>query len=241
MSKHLKTFLAGLAILLFLAGCYGLGGGKLKLPAPPLETGRNFLVGQEMEKPGYGLYSYLLFGSPPSNAEQKERYRQAISAYLKIFPAIEGLEEYLPLRQLNLTYVLLDSTPPPQITAEWVLAHYNYTRARILLRAVPKAQRDGPYIISCCLPLTGVTTLTGQYLYQDLSAVPRKLVFEWVKQFRHQAAQENFSTASGVRNLTLNLLTAIEIAAEGLPNVQAALKGWVAWIGEVGSPKTSAR
>jgi hypothetical protein len=48
------------------------------------ETGRSFLVSGEPETTGYGLYSYLLLGSPPT-AASRERYLKAIEEYLR-FP-----------------------------------------------------------------------------------------------------------------------------------------------------------
>jgi len=73
------------AVVLLLAGCYGLGAG-VKLP--PLETARDFLVAHQPEEPGYGLYSYLLFGSPPTPASrdralaEQQQARQAYEALL---------------------------------------------------------------------------------------------------------------------------------------------------------------
>src|SRR5439155_10381933 len=66
-------------------------------PRHPLETGRSFLVGEQAEEKGYGLYSYLLFGSPPSDAT-RARYLRAIEAYLEKIPSVTSLEKSISRR-----------------------------------------------------------------------------------------------------------------------------------------------
>jgi len=195
------------------------------------ETGRSFLLRDKAEKKGYGLYSYLLFGSPPSDVS-RERYRKAVGAYLELIPDITILEKYIPLDKLNITYLPVDLSPDEVISIDWVLEHYDYARARILLRAIPGNHRNGPYIISTREPFTGKTVLSGQYLYQDLSAVPadRNLIRLWVKEFLNQAAQERFWEKNKAEIFTLKLRTTIAILAEGLPDVRNALDDWIEWI-----------
>lgn len=241
--KMIKTIgvLSLVLIVVALAGCYGLGGVS-QPTSQERETGRSYLVGHQPEKTGYGLYSYILFGSPPTTATHKH-YFEAINAYMTI-PPMSGMEAYLPREQLNITYLLLEDSPPPEFErclrarctdgitglAEWVIAHYNYTRARVILRALPGTQRDGPYIVSYFKPLSDIKSLSGKYLYQDLSSAPPTLVLSWVKEFLNQAAQEHYWEQRTAMQLVLNLRTAIEILAEGLPEVQAALDEWIAWI-----------
>lgn len=198
------------------------------------ETGRAFLVGSELETDGYGLYSYLLFGSPPSNAT-RERYLAAISAYLKQIPDITALEESIPRSELNVTYLPVVELPVQLVTAEWVLEHYNYARARILFRALSGTHRDGPYIISCLDALSGTDRLSGKCLYQNMSLVPPHLAELWVDKFLRQAAQGRFWEENTVRNLVVQLRTAVGIFAEGLGEVKEAwvklnLNVWIAWI-----------
>jgi hypothetical protein len=226
-------------VILALSSCTGLGGMVSPTSSQERETGRDYLIGQQTEKEGYGLYSYLLFGSPPT-AVTRDRYHRAIAAYVTI-PPITSIEESLPRWQLNVTYLLLTEPPPPEITqclqsqcisgdvdrvervAQWVFEHYHYARARVLLRALPGSHTSGPYIISYSKPLIGFETRAGPYLYQNLSAVPPHLVLSWVNEFLSQAAQERFWEERTIKQLSLKLFTAIEIRAEGLPDVLAAL------------------
>jgi hypothetical protein len=192
------------------------------------ETGRSFLAGNEPEAQGYGLYSYLLFGSPPDDSS-RERYLKAIEAYLQLIPTVIELEKYLPLTELNVTYLPIRETTPKTVSAKWVLEHYNYGRARVLLKTLPGTYRDGPYIVSLLKPLSGIQSLSGQYLYQNLSSVPPDLVSAWEKEFLNQAAQERFWEGRSAENLVLRLRTTIGVLAIGLPEVRKSLDQWVAW------------
>jgi hypothetical protein len=208
----------------------GAGVGRLFARRPSRETGRSFLVGNQLEDQGYGLYSYLLFGSPPTDVT-RDRYRAVVTAFFDLIPAMPALEEFLPRGQLNVTYLLLHLPPPtshgPQEHADWILESHHYTRARVLLSAVPGAHREGPYLVSSRNPLTlsGTEIIGEPYLYQDLSSVPPRLVQLWVKEFLSQAAQERFEEKT-MQRWVLKLRTAIAILAEGLPEVREAFAEW---------------
>ena len=192
------------------------------------ETGRSFLVATQPEAEGFGLYSYLLFGSPPDETSH-DRYVKAVEAYLQLMPDITSLEKYLGPSVLNVTYLPLRGAPPKIVSAKWVLDNYNYARARALLKTLPGSYRDGPYIVSSLKPISGIPSVSGRYLYQDLSSVPPDLVSSWEKEFLNQAAQERFWDERSAEILVLKLRTAIGILAIGLPDVQKSLEGWIAW------------
>jgi len=194
------------------------------------ETGRSLLVQGKKEEEGYGLYSYLLFGSPPSDANRK-RYREAIDSYSKLIPDITILEKYIQHKELNITYLPVDSSPEDAISVDWVLEHYDYARARVLLRFILGDNRNGPYFISALEPLTGKKTISDQYLYQDLSTVPEELIHIWVKEFLNQAAQERFWAKNKAKMFVLKLRTTIGVLAKGNKIVRSALKKWIVWIG----------
>lgn len=198
---------------------------------PVKETVRSLLVRGKAEEDGYGLYSYLLFGSRPSDSTSRQRYCKAIEAYLNLINDIGIMEEYYENNELNITYLPVDSAPTTTISVDWVLEHYDYGRARALLNAIPGDLRNGPYFISTLEPLSGRTVLLGQYLYQNLSAVPAdaNLIPLWVKAFLNQAAQERFWEENRAEMFTLELRTTISILAEGLPEVRRALEDWIAW------------
>lgn len=202
-------------------------------PAPERETARGFLLKGEKEKAGYGLYSYFLLGSPPIDSS-RARYLKAIQAYLHLIPTVSDLEDYVSADKLNITYLPVRSPLPPNPTAEWLLENYDFARARVLLDLLPGAHNAGPYFVSVLKPLTGARQLSGQYLFQNLSAVPAEpqdLISSWILEFMNLAAQERFWEPRTAEVLTLKLRSTISVLAIGLPEVKKQLASWVSWTG----------
>lgn len=199
------------------------------------ETGWSFLVRDQQEEEGFGLYSYVLFGSPPTQ-DNLARYRETINAYLKAVPHILALEKALkrqkvPRSALNINYLPVTAPPPRSMSVDWVLEHYDYAMARALLRLLPGDHRDGPYIVSSLDPLSIHSSLSGKYLYQDLSKVPDKIVTLWAKEFFNQAAQERFWETRTAKQFALKMRTTIAVLAIGLPIVQDSIDKWLDWFG----------
>ncbi len=196
------------------------------------ETGQAFLGPRQTETEGYGLYSYVLLGSPPDR-HAKRRYLAMIDAYLQLFPAIASLEQYIPRRELNVTYLPLQEIPPTgkgtRVSPEWVLAHYDHARARAFLRGVPGTNRDGPYLVSVLKPLSQNVPLAGEYLFQDMTAVPPHLAATWMKAFLKQAAQERFWESRTTKRFVLKLRTIIGILGKDVLDIRQALTSWIAW------------
>jgi len=193
------------------------------------ETARSLLSAGQSEIAGYGLYSYLLLGAPPSEAS-RERYLKAIEAYLALIPDVTSLEEYLPRGELNVFYLPVRGTPPSALTAQWTLDNYDYARARSLLRGLPEPNRDGPYILAAFKPVGGAGTVPGPYLFQNLSSVPPHLAASWVKEFLNQAAQERFWEEKTAMQLAQRMRATVGIMGSGLPEVKKALDGWITWV-----------
>ena len=109
-----------------------------------LLSARRFLLPGEVEAPGYGLYSYLLFSAPPKDDEEKARYLKTIEAYLLVLQDVdEYLRRHVRPRSLNATYIPLRKVPSRgKSNTEWavnVLAVYDYSAAQILLSRVQQA------------------------------------------------------------------------------------------------------
>lgn len=189
-------------------------------------TGWYFLLDGKSEVKGYGLYSYLLFASPPHDQESRSRYLKIIEAYLTYLPHIKQLEKYFLPTDLNITYLPLTKGPPKKITPQWVLEHYDYARALHLLRDAPEISKDGPYLLSTFNPLSN-NPLTKPYLKQDLAHVPPDLVWAWTREFLNQTAQEHFWEEKSLTKIQLNLRTTVAILAKGLPAVTSALDTWI--------------
>lgn len=192
------------------------------------ESGHDLLVKNVSESEGYGLYSYVLLATPPDDSS-RERYLKAMEAFLQLIPIVADLEKYFERRQLNITYVPVTTSPESPPSAEWILDHYDYARARFLMRSLPKAGRQGVYIVSSLKPLSGTAVRCDPCLSQNLSLVPPHLVFRWMNEFLNQAAQEHFWDVSNAKELMLRLRTTIAILAIALPDVRKGLNEWIAW------------
>lgn len=192
-------------------------------------TGWSFLQQGKVEKKGYGLYSYILFGSRPTaeNREQHERYMKIIEAYIQVIESITALEKAgIAPHQLNVTYLLLTTkNNKDRPTAKWLLDHYDYAHARAILSALPeKNGTDGPYIVSSLRPLSSVSQISmNNILYQDLSNVPPHIIELYAKEFFNQAAQERFWEEKSLSQLILKLRRTLGILGKGAPEVYKAM------------------
>lgn len=134
-----------------------------------LLTGISPLIDNQVEETGYGLYSYVLFESPPTD-EDKPIYLAVISACLKKYPDLGGLAKKYRPESLNALHIPVTRNIV-ESEAEEFLKRYNYGRARVLLNRLSKIKRNGgPYVVSSLAPLSH-SNETNPFLYQDLSAV----------------------------------------------------------------------
>jgi hypothetical protein len=220
-----------------------MGGGQHA--KPPLETGQSFLKTSQHEAAGYGLYSYLLLGSAHSET-MRERYLNTIAAFLSL-PKITNLElpgtpplggtsfqpaMGLPRSQLNIAYIPVDDALSAQDgqLAKAVLEHYDYGRACLLLRSIPRASHpEGPYLVSVLSPIKLNELISEHYLYQDLSnkSITPDLDYAWVAAFQNQAGRVDFWSPDSFKQFMLDLRGAIEIVAAGYGNVRPALATWI--------------
>src|SRR5262249_552440 len=140
-------------------------------------------ISGQCEEDGYGLYSYLLFSSPPRDTA-RERYRQAIAAYLDTFRLVDEYAVHFRPAELNITYLPLRRRPATsRPSVNWVLENYDYARAGAFLAKLTTPHLEGPYIVSHLNTPLSETSVVNLYLDQDLSSVPARLVALWVKDF----------------------------------------------------------
>ena len=127
---------------------FTLGEGQLR---GPTETRRRVSTGNQ-EHAGFHRYSYFLFGSKPSDELMRQRYLAALEAYVAILPVPEVL---IPAAQLNVTILPVTAQPTgaAESRAEWLLEHYDWERARLLLGKLTGDHLSGPYIVSSRQPL----------------------------------------------------------------------------------------
>lgn len=153
-----------------------------------LQTGITFLIDNQAEATGYGLYSYVLFESPPT-PETKPIYLAVISACLKEIPDLGGLAKQFRPESLNALYIPItkDIAEP---NAEEILQRYDYRRAQKVLQQLSKIEKNGgPYLASSLIPPS--SSGRSLILFQDLSAVrsvsrqddQTTKAYEWVLDF----------------------------------------------------------
>lgn len=176
------------------------------------ELRRRFLVSKQEEESGFHLYSYVLLGSPPPDLQTRQRYLAALQSFLSFLPLPDDL---VKKDDFNLTVLPVTAIPArkEETEAAWLLDHYDWERARFFLRRLQGTHLAGPYIVSFTQPLTTVGTLEKEYLFQDLSAVPRELVIAWVREFMMQSTQQQFWAERTGPMLALKLRTTIGVIA----------------------------
>ncbi|WP_324680939.1 hypothetical protein [Hymenobacter sp. GOD-10R] len=214
----------------------------------PSLLARSWLEGQRPEERGFGLYSYLLFRVPPSQAN-KERYRLAIQEYLRSITQVNVLQVYEPDRsKLNVAYLPvvkptqglrtsylqtnattnINELTPDQIDDDFVQNRYNYPRAMVYLSKMPEITGDGPFIICSRKPLSQWTQ-QDDAIVQNMSTVPPRLINLWINEYITQCTQQRLWQDNTLSLLPLRIRTGVSLLAEGMPDVKAALESWIKW------------
>ena len=146
-----------------------------------------------------------------------------------MLPEIAGLERHFAPSELNITYLPVNAMPSEtdiKLLARWVLDHYDYARARSLIRGFSGDNREGPYIVSVSAPLSNQAPLSN-VLWQDLSTIPAQLAGSWVKEFMNQAAQEHFWETRSLPQLRLKIRTVIAVLSMAWPEVRNSLDSYI--------------
>ena len=199
--------------------------------AAPRSTARTFLAPEMKEEAGYGLYSYLLFGSPPTAGTQL-RYLKAMQACLTMIPAVGELRKYKPAGKLNVTYVPVKVRASDAPTAEWLLSNYDFARARVLLDLLSSRYQTGPYLVSVLTPLSQLQAIPQDHSFRTCPSFRLNRTIScswWIRAFLNQAAQEQFWKPQTGELLTLKVRTMLSVEAAALPEVQKQLANWIAW------------
>jgi hypothetical protein len=194
------------------------------------EAGKMMLAPKEPAPADYGLYSYLLLGSAPTDTN-RERYVKTIGAWWSLLPDLVQLEQWLERRQLNAALLPVLSRPSGAVSPLALLDRYDYARARVLLRAVGRSGREGPYLVSSLQPLNERATVSGPYLVQDLSSIPPSLAVAWTKEFLSQTSQERFWDERTVPMFGLRMRTTVRAIAETFADVRQSVHALISWEG----------
>ena len=215
-------------------------------PQPPAgpsdgyrESGRDFLIGNDTEQQGFGLYSYLLIGAPPATDAMKSQYLAIISEYLKLINDIGSLEKAkFAKNQLNVTYLLLTERPKvTALSADWMLDHYNFARAKAILNISGHDDLlSGPYLISVLGPASSLTQRPSHMLLQDMSHCQSDVAASWIEEFERRAGRAEFWKDDTRNQAILALRTFVSNAAAGFTTVgqgatdfKKVVADWITW------------
>jgi hypothetical protein len=196
-----------------------------------LVTSRSLLDDNSREEKGYGLYSYILFGTPPNDAT-RDRYLAVLRSFIN-FPSTEDMVKQVSRKQLNVTYLPVKGQPNSS-SGDALLQAYDYARAAGLLARISCKDNaapcgpllGGPYIVSTTKPLSDQASLSQHFLYQNLSSVPARIVPLWVDEFMKQSAMPDFWQKRNGPQVALKLRTAIAVLAEASGPAEASAGAW---------------
>ncbi len=218
---QLYTFII-LSFVFFIPGC------ELKFQAS-----RALLIENTSERPGYGLYSYILL-SKASDPINNDKYLALIESYLNKIPETEKTEHYISRKQINIIYLPLTAESPNgfknfniQQKCNWILDNYDFVRAGYYLSKFTDEQiGNGPYIVSYMKPLSSDSAITNKYLIQDLSYVHPRIVSLWVDEFLKQSSKTKYWDKENLNKFADVLRNSIAIGADGLKEVSESLEWW---------------
>jgi hypothetical protein len=204
----------------------GTRGGRM--------TGRRYLLPEDTELSGYGLYSYLLLGEKPQNEEKTTRYLKTLEASLQIMNKLQALSRHVRPRQLNATYIPVTELPKGKEDdpdfAKRVLAVYDFARAQVLLNKFEKTYDQGPYLVSVKAPLSQETGPVSFQIFQNFTGVIPDLAARGVRNFEYLAAQERTWTEQSMRVLAFKSRNLIAVAGKETPKVAGSLKTMIQFI-----------
>ena len=199
------------------------GGGRI--------TGRAFLPTVQHERDGYGLYSYLLFGTRPT-AGTRDRYLAILRAYLNMMDSVSELEKEFRGSDINITYLLVtEQASNDKNDAEWLLNHYDFPRAERLLGVFGESHALGPYLVSTTQSLSQFAEqkkMPVLYLFQNLSTVEPSVAVLWIEEFKKQAAQKEFWNEKTRDMAAIRLRSAIAIGASAIDVTRKSATDWEA-------------
>jgi hypothetical protein len=211
------------------------------------DLARAFLVRDDLETAGYGLYSYLVIPDGCASSQPGTlRERCAIfvrQALLQIRDEKDmKAADVAPPSHLNITYLLVKRTIPSDTAADldrrlddqvnWILGNYDYARChKLLLLMKDPLAKPGPLVISTKEPVfyrnahpSGKNQKPPEQLYQDYSDVPLNIIPLWFDRFRSQSFQEKFWETGALESFAWGLRKYLAIAGLGLPAAEASVK-----------------
>lgn len=200
------------------------------------------------ERPGYGLYTYVLFGrrlggEPPPDETVRERYARLLAAIVGSTPsASEGAA--LAREETNLFYIparLAGAADRPSLANydSGLALSYKESLTRVM-RADPEAvvrlrSRAGPFLVSVPEPLPASSAAPASdspVLYADLSDMNPAAMDEVVAAYKQRLSSATTPETGRFSSLRLTLLSLILDADSNVRLIRVAVADWQKWAAE---------
>ncbi len=124
---------------------------------------------------------------------------------------------------INVTYLPITDSPTERVpAADWVLSHYDFARAKMLMHLLDKTYVNGPYVLSTLVALSMQSRPPEHFLFQDMSSVPGEVAVLWDRNSKTRA-QKNFWAPATRDQAILQLRTFVANAAFAFSDVNERL------------------
>jgi hypothetical protein len=204
-----------------------------KPTSPIVDSGYEFLYTKGSERPGFGLYSYVLL--TPSSPERAKAFLQAVFALTPHATAFGA-----DIAQINAIYIpLLKDTKQGAVDAatnDDATAHYNFDLARALIQSICQAPKvgsgfqscqgglsAGPYLFSYASPLGDGAKMAPPALFVDLSGYRQEAFPTIVDAYKAQVKRKDISDREEIDAFSITVLSALEAAASLLNPIRHAI------------------
>lgn len=188
---------------------------------PSYIPANHFLINDEPENFGYGLYSYLLL-----NPQKKDSLKcvALLSAFLSKRKELVEISQYKVDSNINIIYLPVKTSLPKGFDnlsnkqqINWVMTNYNFKRAKKLLKHFCFEHSSGPYIISFHQPVSVIQEpVTENFLVQDFTKVPPSVGAMWLDEFIKLSYMNDFQNDINLKVFGESLKTAVGNLAQNV-------------------------
>lgn len=186
------------------------------------------------EERGYGLYSYVVFRSRPSE-KTRPRYVAVIKA---IVERVERTDQMIAVgyerEELNAIYFPVMRRPSRSASvaeiAEWIIDNYDFARAKRILDSIESISGDGPFLLASLSPLGSGLRATTNGFMTDLGRASDETAPLWTRHFIAVSCIPQQWNRTSLERAMLSVRDYISTVAMAGAPVMNAVDSIVAWI-----------
>ena len=207
-------------------------GPSQKPKNPIVENGYEFLYAKGSERPGFGLYSYVLL--TPSSPERAKAFLQAVFGLTPHVTAFGA-----DIAQVNVIYIPLvkDTKQGAAVAnADDATSRYSFDLARALIQSICQAPKigsqvpscqgglsAGPYLFSYASPIGDGAKMEPPALFVDLTGYRQEAFPTIVDAYKAQVKRKDISDRKEIDAFSITVLSALETAAAWANPIQHAI------------------